>query len=243
MNHCHSVLMCDGEHGSGSHLGAAGAGSELIGFGRIILFYTTDTNDHGLPFNPLKAIVAPRPIGWISSVNSQGDVNLAPYSFFNLLSVRPALIAFSSEGWKDTVAFIAQTKEFVCNIASYELRDQMNATSAPLERGQSEFEHAGIDMAPSSLVKPPRVLKAPASLECKLVEIQQLKTADGTLIDAWQVIGQIVGVHMADEVIVDGRFDITAARLIARCGYLDFVSTDTVFSIDRPAGGGNPTGG
>lgn len=207
------------------------------------MFYSTEENNHGLPYNPIKALVAPRPIGWISSVNGAGEVNLAPYSFFNLLLANPPLVAFASEGRKDSLAFIEESGEFVCNLATYELRHEMNATSSPLERGHSEFEHAGLEMAPSEMVRAPRVKRSPAALECKLVEIQQLKTSDGALTNGWLIIGHVVGVHIEDEYIVDGRFDMVAAQPIARCGYLDFVVADKVFSIERPAGGGNPTGG
>lgn len=207
------------------------------------MYYSTEENNHGLPYNPIKAIVAPRPIGWISSVSKSGEVNLAPYSFFNLLLANPPLVAFASEGRKDSLTFIEETGEFVCNLATYELRHEMNATSSPLLRGQNEFEHAGLEMSPSEMVTPPRVKRSPAAMECKLVEIQQLKTSDGVLTDGWLIIGHVVGVHIEDEYLVDGRFDMVAAQPIARCGYLDFVVADKVFSIERPAGGGNPTGG
>lgn len=207
------------------------------------MFYSTDVNDHGLKYNPVKAIVAPRPIGWISSVNAAGEINLAPYSFFNLLVARPPIVMFSSEGWKDSVANIKETGEFVCNLASYELRSEMNESSAALEHGHSEFELTGLEMAASEIVRPPRVKRSPAALECKLVEIQQIKRADGTLLNAWQVIGDVVGVHIDDAYIKDGRFDMLAARPVARCGYLDFASVSEAFSMPRPLGGGNPTGG
>lgn len=207
------------------------------------MFYSTQANDHGLPFNPIKAIVAPRPIGWISSVNAAGQINLAPYSFFNLLVAQPPIIMFSSEGWKDSVSFISETREFVCNLATYDLRAEMNETSSPIAAGESEFDLAGLEMAPSQLVRPPRVRRSPAALECRLIEIQHLKRVDGSLLDAWQVIGEVVGVHIYDEYIKDGRFDMLAAKPIARCGYLDFVAAESVFSLSRPQGGGDPTGG
>lgn len=207
------------------------------------MFYSTDANDHGLQFNPVKAIVAPRPIGWISSMGLDGRINLAPYSFFNLLVARPPIVMFSSEGWKDTVEFISETREFVCNLASYELRHEMNETAAPAERGSNEFELVGLEMAPSRLVRPPRVARSPAALECKLVEIRQIKRADGTELDAWQVIGDVVGVHIDEAYIKEGRFDMLAAKPVARCGYLDFVAAAEAFTMPRPQGGGNPTGG
>jgi flavin reductase (DIM6/NTAB) family NADH-FMN oxidoreductase RutF len=207
------------------------------------MFYSTKANDHGLPFNPIKAIVAPRPVGWISSVNKAGAVNLAPYSFFNLLVASPPIVMFSSEGWKDTVAFVSETREFVCNLATYDLRSEMNQTSFAAEAGQSEFELAGLETAPSIFVRPPRVKRSPTALECKLIEIQQIKRADGSKLDAWQVIGEVVGVHINDAYISNGRFDMLAARPVARCGYLDFIAAEQAFAIPRPEGGGDPTGG
>ena len=143
------------------------------------MFYDTVSYAHGLPHDPIKAIIAPRPIGWISAMSSDGAVNLSPYSFFNAFSTRPTIVGFGSEGMKDAVSFIAQTREFVCNLATYDLRDQMNMTSAPLARGTSEFEHAGLEREASQLVKPPRVKGVAAALECRLVDILRLKTSDG----------------------------------------------------------------
>src|SRR5262249_50713656 len=131
------------------------------------MFYDTRLNDHGLPHNPFKAIVAPRPIGWITSMSGNGEVNLAPYSFFNGITDRPPIVMFSTEGPKDSVAFVEETKEFVCSLATYDLRVAMNETSAPLARGVNEMKAAGLDPAPSKLVKPPRVAASPCALECK----------------------------------------------------------------------------
>ena len=133
------------------------------------MFYDAIKNDHGLSADPFKAIVAPRPIGWVTSMNAKGEINLAPYSFFNGINSRPALVMFSSEGLKDSVSFIAETGEFVCNLATWDLREAMNATSAPLPRGVNEMEPAGLASAPSRLVKPPRVKASPCALECKLI--------------------------------------------------------------------------
>ena len=202
------------------------------------MFYDTATNQHGLPHDPLKAIVAPRPIGWISAMDKAGRINLSPYSFFNMLNTRPALLYFSSEGMKDAMSFVAETREFVCNLVSFDLRDAMNASSAPLPRGENEFTHAGLEMAESRLVKAPRVKAAAAALECKLVDIQQLKTHDGTLLQTYMAIGQVVGVHIDDRCLNEGRFDMTCARTIARCGYADYALVDELFSITRPAGAG-----
>ena len=202
------------------------------------MFYETADNKHGLAHDPLKAIVAPRPSGWVSAVDQTGRINLSPYSFFNMLNTRPALVCFSSEGMKDAMSFVAESGEFVCNLATYDLREAMNASSAPLPRGENEFLHAGLEMAESRLVKAPRVKAAAAALECKLVSIQQLKTHDGTPLETYMAIGQVIGVHIDERCIRDGRFDMTIARTIARCGYTDYAVVDDVFSIIRPAGAG-----
>ncbi len=201
------------------------------------MFYDTKTNGHGLPHDPFKAIVAPRPIGWISSMGADGSVNLAPYSFFNAFSSRPPIVGFASEGPKDSVSFIAETREFVCNLVTFDLRDAMNATSAPLPRGTSEFVHAGLETAPSKMVKPPRVKASPVALECKLIEIKQLSDSDGNSVNSFLVLGHVVGIHIDEAFIKDGRFDILAAGTIARCGYTDYAVVDDVFSITRPQGG------
>lgn len=199
------------------------------------MFYDTVNYAHGLPHDPLKAIIAPRPIGWISAVSASGQVNLSPYSFFNAFSTRPPIVGFSSEGFKDAVAFISETKEFVCNLATWDLRDAMNSTSATLPRGQSEFEHAGLEQEPSSLVKPPRVKGVAAALECRLTDIQQLKTSTGEQLERYLVLGHVVGVYIDERFIKDGLFDITAAKPIARCGYHDYAVVNEVFSIIRPS--------
>lgn len=202
------------------------------------MFYDTVSYAHGLPHDPFKAIVAPRPIGWISSINAEGAVNLAPYSFFNAFSSRPPIVGFASEGRKDSVAFIAETREFVCNLATYDLRDAMNMTSAPLPRGESEFDHAGLASAPSQLVKPPRVAQAAAALECKLVDIIELRDSDGQSVNSFLVLGHVVGVYLDEAYISEGRFDMVAAGTIARCGYSDYTKADDLFSITRPKGAG-----
>lgn len=190
-----------------------------------------------LPHDPFKAIVAPRPIGWISSMGRDGSVNLAPYSFFNAIGSRPALVMFSSEGPKDSVSNITETMEFVCSLATYDLRDAMNATSAPLPRGTSEFVAAGLTPAPSRVVRPPRVAESPVALECKAIEVKALTDLDGRPMGNHLVIGQVVGVHIDDGMIVDGRFDLTLARPIARCGYKDYAVVTELFELERPPGG------
>jgi flavin reductase (DIM6/NTAB) family NADH-FMN oxidoreductase RutF len=204
-----------------------------------MLFYRPEARDRAvLPHDPLKAIIAPRPIGWIGALDRQGRVNLSPYSFFNMLSSPPVpLVMFSSEGRKDAVSFVEDTGEFTCSLATMAMAHAMSQTSAPLPRGESEFAFAGLETAPSTLVKAPFVKGAPAALECRLVSITELHDVDGRPVNHVMVIGQVVGVHLDPACVVDGRFDITRARTIARCGYADYAMVDAVFSIQRPPGG------
>jgi flavin reductase (DIM6/NTAB) family NADH-FMN oxidoreductase RutF len=203
------------------------------------MFYEPAKRNHGLPHDPFKAIVAPRPIGWITSMNANGDINLAPYSFFNAVSGNPPTVMFSSEGRKDSVTFVDETKEFVCNLATWDLREQMNQTSAPYPRGVNEMREAGLEAAPSVLVKPPRVAAAPCALECKWLQTVRLHDLEGTASNRYVIFGQVVGVHIDERFIKDGLLDTAAMRPIARAGYHDyFVATaDTRFEINRPAGG------
>jgi len=198
------------------------------------MFYQPDKRDHGLGGDPFKAIVAPRPIGWITSMDSSGNVNLAPYSFFNGINSRPALVMFASEGRKDSVSNIEETGEFVCNLATWELRDQMNATSAPFAHGVDEMVRAGLEPAPSTLVKPPRVKAAPCALECKLLQIVAIDDAHGIPANCQVVIGHVVGVHVDDRFIVDGRLDTAALKPIARCGYDQYAVVTSLFAMTRP---------
>lgn len=193
----------------------------------------------GLPHDPFKAIVAPRPIGWISAVGRDGGVNLSPYSFFNALYSRPQLVMFASEGRKDAVAYAEETGEFVCNLVTRELADAMNRTSAPLPRGESEFLAAGLAMAPSRIVAPPRVAASPAALECKLLQIVTPVALSGEPTDCHIVIGQVVGLHIDDRFIREGRLDTAAMRPLARMGYDEYAAVDAAFKLPRPAGGGN----
>jgi flavin reductase (DIM6/NTAB) family NADH-FMN oxidoreductase RutF len=202
------------------------------------MFYAV-SDGHGLPHDPFKAIVTPRPIGWITAVSRKGEINLSPYSFFNAVSDNPHMVAFSSDGRKDAVTFVEETGEFVCNLATFDLRDQMNLTSAPLPRGESELDKAGLTAAPSRLVKPPRVAEAPAALECRWLQTVPLVPLGGGEPRYFMVVGQVVGIHIDDRFLVDGLLDTAAMRPIARAGYRDyFVSTpETKFSITRPKGG------
>jgi flavin reductase (DIM6/NTAB) family NADH-FMN oxidoreductase RutF len=200
------------------------------------MFYRPGIDGHGLPYNPFKAIVSPRPIGWISSLDAQGRANLAPYSFFNALADRPPMVMYSSNGTKpklaegkDSLANIRETGEFVVNIVSYALRDRMNVSSAHYPAGEDEFARAGLTPLPSRVVRPPRVGEAPASLECRVWKIVELPGEANVM-----VIGEVVGVHIDDAMLVDGRLDVTRYAPLARLGYRDYAAVREVFALDRP---------
>lgn len=192
-------------------------------------------NGHGLPHDPFKALVSPRPIGWISTIGADGSLNLAPYSFFNAISSHPHLVMFSSEGPKDSVSFAAQTREFVANIVGRDLAEKMNATAVDAPRGTSEFEYAGVTAVPSQRVAPPRVGEAPAALECKVTQIIEPTGLDGNGSGVVVVIGEVVGVYIDDAFIsADGLYDVTLAGNLSRLGYLDFATVDRSFAMQRP---------
>ena len=200
-----------------------------------MLFYEPDARDKTiLPHDPFKALIAPRPIGWVTTRSKNGALNLAPYSYFNAVCDRPPIIMFSSVGRKDSVTFAEETREFVWNMPTYDLRDAMNATSASLPRGTSEFDHAGLETAPSRLVAPPRVAKSPAALECKVIEIRAVLDIDGRPTDNFLVFGQVVGVHIDEHFIKNGIVDTAAMRPIARCGYMEYAVADKLFALARP---------
>jgi flavin reductase (DIM6/NTAB) family NADH-FMN oxidoreductase RutF len=200
-----------------------------------LLFYEPDARDKTiLPHDPFKALIAPRPIGWVTTKSKSGALNLAPYSYFNAVCDHPPIIMFSSVGRKDSVAFAEETREFVWNMPTYDLRDAMNATSASLPRGTSEFDHAGLETAPSRLVAPPRVAKSPAALECKVIEIRAVLDLDGRPTDNILVFGQVVGVHIDEHFIKNGIVDTAAMQPIARCGYMDYAVVDKLFALARP---------
>ncbi|WP_417769516.1 flavin reductase family protein [Stappia sp.] len=190
---------------------------------------------HGLPHNPFKAIVAPRPIGWISTRSPEGVLNLAPYSFFNAVCDTPPIVMFSSSGYKDSVTNVDASGEFVFNLASEDLKDAMNVSSAPYPHGVSEFEKAGLTPAASTLIGTPRVAEAKAAFECRHLQTLRLAGLDGQPADSWVVFGEVVAVHIDESVLVDGLFDVTRARPLARLGYMDYSVVDAVFQMKRPS--------
>ncbi len=202
------------------------------------MFYEI-ANGHGLRNDPFKALVVPRPIGWITTIDRQGRVNLAPFSFFNAIAEDPPMVLFAPGGKKadrpvkDSRHNAEETGEFVCNLATWDLRDAMNLTSANLAAGEDEMKHAGLTPVPSRLVKPPRVKESPVHFECKLWKVVELPTHDMEEPNCI-VIGQVVGIHIEDALIKDQRVDIVAAQPIARLGYSEYTVVDSKFSMRRP---------
>lgn len=191
------------------------------------MFYRPE-DGHGLPHNPFNAIVSPRPIGWISTTGSHGD-NLAPYSFFNATAYVPPQVMFASTGVKDSLLNIRETGVFAVNIVSEALLEAMNASSDALPRNADEFDLAGLQKAPCTTIACPRVLGAPATLECRLTQEVALKGRDNVL-----VLGEVTGVHLRDDCMVDGRFDVTRFNPVARLGYRDYTVVREVFERARP---------
>lgn len=201
------------------------------------MFYDTITNKHGLRHDPWKAVVVPRPIGWVSTVSKDGVNNIAPYSFFNAISANPNYVMFSSGGRKDSVRNAEETGEFVCSLATWDLRHEMNVTSATLPHGVDEFPLANLTTAPSQLVRPPRVKASPVSLECRYWKTIELPNADGVTPSGHMVVvGMVVGIFIDDAFIKDGIVDTAGMRPIARMGYMDYsvVTPETTFTIHRP---------
>ncbi|WP_377507686.1 flavin reductase family protein [Octadecabacter sp. R77987] len=199
------------------------------------MFYEPETG-HGLPHNPFSAIVAPRPIGWISTRGADGGDNLAPYSFFNAVAYDPPQVMFASTsakgdriGTKDSVSNIRETGVFAVNIVEYAMRDAMNRTSGPWPRDVDEFADAGLEKDACRTIDCAFVAAAPAALECKMTQIVQLDGAANFV-----VFGTVTGVHLRDDCIVDGRFDVTRFTPLARLGYSDYTAVREVFSIKRP---------
>jgi flavin reductase (DIM6/NTAB) family NADH-FMN oxidoreductase RutF len=205
------------------------------------MFYEPSADPKALPLaiDPFKSLVVPRPIGWVTSISPDGAINLAPFSFFNAVGDSPPVVAFAPQGSKpdrpikDTLANVMATGEFVCNLATYALRDKMNETSARLPAGVDEMHAAGLSPAPSRLVKPPRVAESPAQLECRLLQVIDLPTWDPAERQAL-VIGQVIGIHIDESLIKDGRVDIVSAQPIARLGYSLYATVDNSFRMPRP---------
>jgi flavin reductase (DIM6/NTAB) family NADH-FMN oxidoreductase RutF len=202
------------------------------------MFYAP-SEGHGLPHNPFNAIVAPRPIGWISTRGPDGSENLAPYSFFNAIAYTPPQVMFASTSrkpdrprGKDTLSNIDETGVFCVNVVEFAMREAMNETSGAWPRETDEFDHAGIMRAPCTTIPCSRVANAPAALECRLTEIVTLRGPDN-----FMVLGEVVGVHIREDCLVDGKFDVTRFGMLSRLGYRDYAVVDRVFSLNRPGEG------
>lgn len=189
---------------------------------------------HGLPHDPFKAIVAPRPIGWISSLDSAGNLNLGPFSYFGAIATDPHLVWFSADGDKDSALHAATSGEFVANLVSRDLAEAMNRSSVDAPRGTSEFAYAGLDPAPSTVIATPRVAQAHAALECKVTQVLRPEGLGGRQSQARVVIGEVVGVFIDDAYLTDGLFDAVKAGTVSRLGYFDYASVTELFQMRRP---------
>ncbi|MDX6021195.1 flavin reductase family protein [Scandinavium sp. V105_16] len=192
------------------------------------MYFYQPSDGHGLPHDPLNAIIGPRPIGWIASLDAQGNRNLAPYSFFNCFNYRPPIIGFASSGWKDSVRNIVETGEFVWNLTTFDLASAMNETSASLAPGEDEFVRAGLTPADSRIVRAPRVAESPVNFECRLSQCIQLTGADGAAIDTWLVLGEVVAVHIDESLLENGIYQTAKARPVLRAG-----GPSAYYSIDE----------
>lgn len=202
------------------------------------MFYETSDNDHGLPYDPFKSCIVPRPIGWISTIDGNGVINLAPYSFFNGVSGDPPMVMFASNGRqphgsKDTVTNCEETGEFVVNLATWSLRKNMNQTSAAVPPDVNEMELAELAMASSDLVNPPRVKDTPIHMECQHFQTIDLPCHKQDHRNAI-VIGRVLGIHIDDSLLVDGKVDLSRCRPIARLGYMEYSRVDYIFTMERP---------
>lgn len=203
------------------------------------MFYEPSKGDHGLGRDPFKALLVPRPIGWVTTMNAAGKVNLAPFSFFNAVAEHPQMVMYTCGGrkpdrtTKDSLANAREHGEFVWNLATWELREKMNATSSTLPADVDEMAYAGLSVAPSRLVKPPRVAESPVQFECKVWQVIDLPGTDAEGPNG-MVIGFVVGVHFRDDLIVDGRVKIQNARPIARLGYSEYTVVENAFRMPFP---------
>ena len=202
------------------------------------MFYKT-SEPHGLPHNPFKSCVAPRPIAWVSSLHPDGTINLAPYSFFNALTSDPPMVMISFNGYhehggeKDTLYNIKACGEFVVNMVPLALKDAMNVTTANVAHEVDELALAGLTTEDSKLVKPPRVKESPIHLECEFFQEIQLPCTLPDSINT-MIIGSVLGVHINDEVLVDGLIDLSRIKPLARLGYMQYTAVDELFTLQRP---------
>jgi flavin reductase (DIM6/NTAB) family NADH-FMN oxidoreductase RutF len=203
------------------------------------MFYDCRRKDHGLPHDPLKQCVVPRPIGWVSTVDGEGRVNLAPFSFFNLVSENPPLVIYCpvgahvEGGEKDSLRNVREVGEFVVNVATWALRDAVNRSSAPAASTVDEFELAGLTKEPSRLVRPPRVKESPLHLECRVVQVVAMPGTFGGVANS-MVLGEVLGVHIRDDLLQNGLLKIDRLQPIARLGYQEYAVVKETFTMPRP---------
>ena len=197
------------------------------------MFYDTIKNNHGFPNDPFKALVAPRPIGWISTISAKGVANLAPYSFFNAVAERPFYVVFGSNRRKHTLSNIEETGEFAVNLATWELREAVNASSALVSEDVDEFELAGLKKAPCRLINCPRVAASPANFECRVFKVIDLPGDDGVA-ENFLTVGRVLGIHIDDRFIAEGRVNTAAMKLIARLGYSEYATVSEAWRMRRP---------
>lgn len=197
------------------------------------MFYDAVKNDHGFQYDPFKAIVAPRPIGWVSTVSAEGQVNLAPFSYFNAVAQAPHYVVLGIGAGKDSLRNIEATGEFAVNMATWDLREQMNATSAHVPHDVDEFDIAKLTRVPCRMIRPPRVGESPACLECRLHQLIPLPDDDGKAEDC-MVLGRVIGIHIDDRFIRDGRVDTAAMQPIARLGYSEYATVSEAWRMRRP---------
>lgn len=205
------------------------------------MFYDAAKRDHGLAQDPLKSLIVPRPIGWISTVDRQGRVNLAPYSFYNAVSEFPPIVCFAITGTygstptKHSRMNAEATGEFVVNMVSEALKEQMNVTTTMVEFGVDELKLAGLTPEPSTMVKPPRVKESPVALECRYWRTLEMPIDPARPdMQAFVVFGTVVGIHIDDAIIRNGRVDVAAFRPIARLGYSEYATVERAWPLRRP---------
>jgi flavin reductase (DIM6/NTAB) family NADH-FMN oxidoreductase RutF len=200
-------------------------------------YYYEPGEGHGLAHDPFNAIVGPRPIGWISSQDRRGVLNLAPHSFFNAFNYKPPIIGFSSTGWKDTARNIEQVREFGWSLVTKPLAEAMNASSATVPSDVDEFRLAGVTPAPSKHIAVPRVAESPVSFECRVTQMFRLKDLQGREVDCWMIFGEVVAVYIDPDLLKDGIYQTADARPVVRGGgagdYIDILP-ENKFVMKRP---------
>ena len=209
------------------------------------MYYETDKNNHGLKYNPFKSCIVPRPIAWITSISENNIHNCAPYSFFNGVAADPPMVMYATNGkqpmggHKDTITNIRKNKEFVINIVTFDAKDKMNETTAPFNPDESEIDIAKLETLKSNLIGPRRLAISPIHMECKLYKIIDLPSLESNKYNG-MVIGRVVGIHIDDKVITDGKVDLNKVKPLSRLGYMDYSFVDNIFEMNRPAGSPRP---